>query len=93
MSAHPSDPRGRPANPARSSDPRPKTPPEVPQPPRCFKEGCGDWGSWGFLFPGKRQEWACFRHKDEMAAAWDAAVKAKVDADAEALKPKQGSLW
>lgn len=67
--------------------------PEVPQPPKCFKEGCEDWGSHGFLFPGKRQEWACSAHKDEMNAAWTEAVQAKVDADARALKPAQGSLW
>jgi hypothetical protein len=66
--------------------------PEVQQPPRCFKAGCDDWGSFGFSFPGGRQEWACSAHREEMDTTWSAAVQAKVDADAENLKLAQGSL-
>jgi hypothetical protein len=64
-----------------------------PQQPKCFKDGCADWGSWGFLFPGKRQKWACDKHKDEMRTTWDVEVQNKLDDNAEALKPKQGSFW
>jgi hypothetical protein len=70
----------------------PKTPPAVQQQPKCFKPGCGDWGSYGFKFPGGRQEWACGEHRAEMDAQWTEAVQAKVDADAEVLKPAQGKL-
>jgi len=66
--------------------------PEVPQPPKCFKEGCDDWGSYGFTFPGGRQVWVCREHRDETDAAWTEAVQAKIDEDAQALKPAQGKL-
>jgi hypothetical protein len=65
---------------------------EVPQPPKCFKEGCDDWGSYGFTFPGGRRGSACGAHRAEMDAAWTEAVQAKVDADAQAVTPAQGRL-
>jgi hypothetical protein len=66
--------------------------PEVSQPPNASSPAARIGARTASLFPGKRQEWACGAHQEEMNAAWTAAVQAKVDADAETLKPKQGRL-